>query len=186
MGTSPTDDAETKGVAVGAELRGASDVLLVAAVARRHRIALDEIFRRHVGAVYAIAHRLLKERAKAATVVHDVFVGFWTAPEEFDPLVESLRSHLLTQTFRIAGERQALDESAPGRACAPDPVVVHARLPVDDGTAMELACIPGSSYRDIAMYLGETEATVRARIRAQLMHLRSDRFAMGSASPPAT
>lgn len=170
---------------VGAELGDASDGLLAAAVERRHRIALDEIFRRHAGAVYAIARRLLEERDKAATVVHDVFVDFWTTPEQFDPRSESLRSHLLTQTFRVAGERQGSSGSAPGRACAPDPFVMDAGAPVDDSTAMELACLPGSSYRDIAMYLGETEATVRARIRAQLTRLRSDGFAMGSASPPS-
>ena len=139
-----------------------------------------------MGAVYAIARRLLNEPDKAASVVHDVFVGFWTAPEEFDPLLESLRSHLLTQTFRIAGERQVSGGSAPGRACVPDPVVMQAHLPVDDGSAMELACLQGSSYRDIAMYLGETEATVRAQIRAQLTQLHSDGFALGRASPPAT
>lgn len=152
---------------MGAELEDASESVLAATVARRHPVALEEIFRRHAGAVYAIARRLSDDPHEAAGVVHDVFVGFWTEPE-FDPGTDTLRMVLLARTYRVAAGRRVSGWSARSSLTRHD---CRAETHVD--AAVELACLPGSSYRDIAMFLGQTEATVRADIRAGLGQIRS-------------
>lgn len=142
----------------------ASDHLLLIAVARRDRGGLDEIYRRHAPAVYALARRLLEDRVAAQRVVHDVFVELWTTPESLDPERESLRSFLLAQTYRIAADNL---ESAHDRARG------WPSLSVEECEVLELACFPGCTYRDIAMLVGRTESAVRTSIRTGLRRIQS-------------
>ena len=62
----------------------ASDPSLVLAVARFDESALAELYRRHAGAVFALAKRVLWDQAMAEEVVQEVFLRFWGHPERFD------------------------------------------------------------------------------------------------------
>ena len=48
------------------QLQEASDAALVVSIARYHEDALAEVYRRHAGAVFALARRLLADRTLAA------------------------------------------------------------------------------------------------------------------------
>ena len=56
-------------------LQEASDGTLVLAIARYHEEALAEAYRRHGGAVFALARRLLAEQSLAEEVVQEVVPG---------------------------------------------------------------------------------------------------------------
>ncbi len=80
------------------ELADASDAALVLAIGRYRQEALAEAYRRHAGAVFGLARRLLSDQALAEEVVQEVFLRLWNQPERFDPDRGSLRSYLLAQT----------------------------------------------------------------------------------------
>src|ERR1700722_3031715 len=75
-----------------------SDAQLVTAVARYSEVALAEAYRRHGGAVYGLARRVLNSTAEAEDVTQEVFLRLWNQPDRFDPGRGSLRSFLLAQS----------------------------------------------------------------------------------------
>ena len=82
-----------------------SDAGLVVAISRYNQDALAEAYRRHAGAVFGLARRLLAEAAMAEEIVQEVFLRLWNTPDKFDPGRGSLRSYLLAQCH---GRREAL------------------------------------------------------------------------------
>src|SRR4029079_6492386 len=52
-------------------------------------------YRRHAGAVFGLALRLLWERALAEEMVQEIFLRLWEHPDRFDQTRGSLRSFLL-------------------------------------------------------------------------------------------
>ncbi len=172
------------------DLHDASDANLVMAIARYHEDALAEVYRRHAGATFGLAKRVLWDAALAEEVVQEVFLRLWSAPERFDPERGSLRSFLLAQTHGRAVD-QLRSESSRRRREARDArtavssgydlehevfdlaVAEHVRsalvdLPESQRRAIELAYFGGHSYREVATMLGEPEGTVKSRIRAGL------------------
>ena len=75
-----------------------SDATLVVAIGRYRQDALAEAYRRHAGAVYGLARRLLFEASLAEEVVQEVFLRLWNNPDRFDSDRGTLRSYLLAQT----------------------------------------------------------------------------------------
>ena len=67
-------------------------------IARYQSEALAEAYRRHAGAVFGLAKRLLGGKALAEEVVQEVFLRLWNDADRFDPDRGSLRSFLLTNT----------------------------------------------------------------------------------------
>ena len=67
------------------DLRAASDANLVVAIGRFRPEALEEAYRRHAGAAFGLAKRILGDRALAEEVVQEVFLRLWNDPERFDP-----------------------------------------------------------------------------------------------------
>lgn len=172
-----------------------SDAQLVVQVARYHQEALAEIYRRHGGAVLAMASRVLADRKDAEDVVQEVMVALWQAPDRFDPDRGSLRTYLVTRAHgravdivrsRVARQRR---EEVDARHTAnagydlelevSDLVVAEQvrraldGLSPDERTAIELAYFGGRSYREVAELLSEPEGTVKSRIRAGLRRMRS-------------
>ncbi len=172
------------------DLQGASDANLVMAIARYHEDALAEVYRRHAGALFGLAKRVLWDAALAEEVVQEVFLRLWSSPERFDPDRGSLRSFLLAQTHGRAvdqlrsessrRQREARDASTAATAgydleheVFDLAVAEHVRdalveLPEGQRRAIELAYFGGHSYREVATMLGEPEGTVKSRIRAGL------------------
>ncbi len=175
-------------------LTDVSDAALVVAIGRWHEDALAELFRRHAGAVFGLARRVLGDAVRAEEIVQEVFVRLWNQPERFDPERGSLRSFLLAQShgravdvLRSDSARREREESDARKAAEAGYDVerevwdlavaesvrkaVHT-LPEDGRRAIELAYFGGRTYREVAVALGAPEGTVKSRIRSGLKRLR--------------
>lgn len=178
------------------DLTATSDAALVVAIGRWHEDALAEAYRRHGGAVYSLARRVVRDDGMAEEVVQEVFLRLWTSPDRFDPERGSLRSWLLAQAhgrsidrLRSDGARRQREERDARRTAsagydlereAMDLVVadrvneVMDGLPPAEREALELAYFDGYTYREVAQILDTPEGTVKSRIRAGLKRLRTD------------
>ena len=178
------------------DLGAASDAALVVAIGRWREDALAEVYRRHAGAAYALARRLLNDNQLAEEVLQEVFLRLWNDPERFDPARGSLRAYLLAQTHgravdllrsetarRRREEREARE--APGFGDDIERQVIDltvsekvkevvAGLPTEERQAIELAYFGGHTYRQVAVLLEAPEGTVKSRIRSGLRRLRTD------------
>jgi RNA polymerase sigma-70 factor (ECF subfamily) len=182
-------------------LRDASDATLVVAIARYRQGALAEAYRRHAGAVYGLARRLLGSESLAEEVTQEVFLRLWNHPDRFEPGRGTLRSYLLAQThgrsvdvLRSEGARRRREErdaraTAEGGydlehevwdlATADQVRRALEALPLGERAAIELAYFGGHTYREVAVRLGEPEGTVKSRIRSGLKRLRGELVAVG-------
>jgi RNA polymerase sigma-70 factor, ECF subfamily len=178
-----------------------SDATLVVAIGRYRQDALAEAYRRHAGAVYGLARRLLFEASLAEEVVQEVFLRLWNNPDRFDSDRGTLRSYLLAQTHgrsvdllrsesarRTREERQARETAEAGYdvehevwdlATAEGVRTAMGRLPESERRAIQLAYFGGHTYRDVALMLNEPEGTVKSRIRSGLKRLRAELVAAG-------
>jgi RNA polymerase sigma-70 factor (ECF subfamily) len=184
------------------DLRQSSDAQLVVAIGRFRQDALAEAYRRHAGASFGLALRIVSSRPLAEEVVQEVFLRLWNEPEKFDSGRGTLRAFLLAQTHgrsvdlvRAESARRAREERDARRTAesgydlerevedlALGEHVREALGELSDGerAAIELAYFGGHSYREVASLLGEPEGTVKSRIRIGLRRLRESLVSSGA------
>ena len=172
----------------------ASDAQLVTSIGRYSEVALAEVYRRHGGAVYGLARRVLDNAAEAEDVTQEVFLRLWNTPDRFDPARGSLRSYLLAQSharsvdvIRSQNSRRARESSDAMKTAragydmqneAWDLTLAHqvsealATLPDDERRAIELAYFEGRTYVQVAEILNQPEGTVKSRIRNGMRRMR--------------
>lgn len=180
------------------------DAALVVAVGRYREDALAELYRRHAGAVLALARRVLGDRDRAEEVVQEVFLRLWRSPDTFDPQRGALRTYLLSQAHGRAidilrSETARRQREERGARAEPSPaydlerevweVTVAERvrgalgaLTAAERRAIELAYFGGRTYREVAAALGEPEGTIKSRIRSGLGRMRSELVEAGVAA----
>ena len=176
-------------------LEDVSDAALVLAIGRWRQDALAEAYRRHAGAAFALARRVLGDKERAEEVLQEVFLRLWHQPDRFDPGRGSLRSYLLAQThgravdlLRSETSRRRREEREARQTAESPPDIerevvdltvaervkdVVAALPVEERRAIELAYFGGHTYREVAVILEAPEGTVKSRIRSGLRRMRS-------------
>ncbi len=174
----------------------ASDAALVVSIGRYQQAALAEAYRRHAGAVFGLAKRLLNDHARAEEIVQEVFVRLWNDPNRYDPERGTLRSFLLAHTHgrsvdmiraessrRNREEKEARQQADAGYDLAHEvwdmALAGHVRealgaLQPGEREAIELAYFGGLTYQEAAEQLGEPEGTVKSRIRSGLKRLRNE------------
>jgi RNA polymerase sigma-70 factor, ECF subfamily len=172
-----------------------SDAQLVTSIARYSEVALAEVYRRHGGAVYGLARRVLSDATEAEDVTQEVFLRLWNEPDRYDPARGSLRSFLLAQSHARAvdavrstssrRQRESRDALRTARAAydlqhevwdlAMADQVGHAMdtLPEEERRAIELAYFDGHTYREVARLLQQPEGTVKSRIRNGMRRMRA-------------
>jgi RNA polymerase sigma-70 factor (ECF subfamily) len=175
--------------------REVSDAALVIAIGRYDQGALAEAYRRHAGAVFALAKRLLNDGAVAEEIVQEVYLRLWNRPEVFDPQRGSLRSYLLAQChgrsvdlLRSEMSRRRREERDARRTAQAGYDLEHEVVDLavadrvrgaldglhqNERRAIELAHLDGHTYREVAELLHEPEGTVKSRIRSGLRKMRS-------------
>jgi RNA polymerase sigma-70 factor (ECF subfamily) len=180
----------------GVDLVSASDAVVVVAISRYEPEALAEAYRRHAGAVFALARRLLVDVTLAEEVVQEVFLRLWNQPERFDHERGSLRSFLLAQCHgrsvdllraetsrrrredrdvrRTAESGYDLEHEVVDLAIADHVQQALTTLPDAEREAIALAYFGGHTYREVAELLDQPEGTVKSRIRTGLQRLRTE------------
>ncbi len=170
------------------------DGALVVSIGRWDERALEEAYRRHGGAVYGLARRVLRDDALAEEITQEIFVRLWNEPERFDPERGSLRAFLLAQSHRRAvdvvrseearkkrEQREAestiadddgLDREVFDLNMAENVKDALAGLPDRERVPIELAYYGGRTYREVAAELDTPEGTIKSRIRSGLAKLR--------------
>lgn len=183
------------------QLHDASDASLVVSIGRYHDEALAEIYRRHAGAVFALARRLLSDRTLAEEIVQEVFLRLWNDPDRYDPDRGSLRSYLLAHChgrsvdlIRAESSRRRREEKELTLAAEAGYDLEHEvwdiavadrvkgvlrGLPEGEREAILLAYFGGHTYREVADLLDTPEGTIKSRIRAGLQRMRGDLSGVG-------
>lgn len=176
------------------DISGASDAQLVTLIARFNEVALAEVYRRHGGAVFGLARRVLNGAGEAEDVTQEIFLRLWNEPERFDASRGALRNFLLTQsharsveTIRTLSARRRREVNDAQRTArsgydmqheAWDVVLAEevkralSELPVEERRAIELAYFEGHTYVKVAELLNEPEGTVKSRIRNGMRRMR--------------
>lgn len=174
---------------------------LVAQAAAGDERALAALYDRYGVLIYAVAYRIVGQRADAEEVVIEAFAQAWRDAARFDGRRGSVAAWLTTiarsralDLVRARGRRervaeiatQADDHSMPGMSGAqPDPSDSveeierrhHVQLALEllspgQRQAIELAYFEGLSQSEIAERLGEPLGTVKTRMRLGMQKLR--------------
>jgi RNA polymerase sigma-70 factor (ECF subfamily) len=188
-----------------ADLEHLADPALVAALCGGNEAALAEVYRRHGGAVWAVAQRVCRRQDLAEEVCQVVFTDLWSHPDRYDPERGTLRAWLVTRgrgravdavrseaSRRRRADREARLAPAGGASEDVEAALDTAGLgdavrraldglPRHQREAVMLTYFGGHTFREAARVLGAPEGTVKSRIRLALGTLRRELAAEGLA-----
>ena len=171
---------------------------LMARVAKRERVAFEQLYDRYSNILYATAMKFLREDADAQDVVQDVFIQIWDKAKLYDPAkgkpltwaltltrnrsIDRIRAIQRRTRLRDDFEKETVaDESAGIRealsgvdASEKNQILRDAvqRLSPEQRKVIELAFFGGLTQNEVANRLGEPLGTVKARARRGLMKLK--------------
>jgi RNA polymerase sigma-70 factor (ECF subfamily) len=169
-----------------------ADAALVARMARGDRAALSALYSRHAPKLLALMLQILRDRAEAEDVLHDVFLEAWRKAATYSPERGTVGAWLTLRARSRAIDRR---RSAPRARAVPleafgadgpiDPSVDPARIrdhrrlskaftvmTPDEQEVIVLGYFEGLSSSEIAEKVGAPIGTVKSRTRSGLQKLR--------------
>ena len=157
--------------------------------------ALESLYARHGGLIYALALRIVADPELAREVLQDTFLRCWNRCEAYDAARGRLVSWLVSIARHRAidllrsrphqarlREREALTEIRPeaGPSEATHAVALRRAiagalqaLPVAQRQAIEMAYFGGQTQAEIASALGQPLGTIKSRTREAMERLRA-------------
>jgi RNA polymerase sigma factor (sigma-70 family) len=195
MEVSP-DDRAPRPLRRGADIKKASDEVLVASMSGGDDRAAEVFVRRHEGRVFGIALAITGDRATAEDVAQEAFVRAWRHAAVFDPRRASATAWLSTIARNLAIDALRLRRSTPvdpddaiwslvdEKGSAPAARVEHndamdrvrtalRAVPVDQRRALVRSAFYGQSATEIAELESIPVGTAKSRIRLGLSRVRS-------------
>jgi RNA polymerase sigma-70 factor (ECF subfamily) len=188
-------NARTRLTMSDGQRRAATDADLARAIGDGDEACLEELYSRYGGPCFALARRVLRDRAMAEEIVQEIFVRLWREPQRFDPGRGTMRAFLFAQVhgrsvdlLRAETARRAREERDAIRTphvpvdLEREVAELHegeairravATLGEGERQAIELAYFGGHTYREVAALLDEPEGTVKSRIRSGMLRLRA-------------
>lgn len=178
----------------------ATDADLLRRIADGDALAVAELYDRHSSMLFALALRIVRDRAEAEDVVHDSFMQVGERAGQYVPergavgawLVTLVRNLSIDRTRRrdrrgaIARDVLAHDPDAAVAAQASDPETnvagagerarvrrALAQLPEVQRTTLEIAFFEGLTYAEIAEREGVPLGTIKSRAARALAALRA-------------
>ena len=173
------------------------DQELIVRLRAQDQSALNLLYERYSGVVYALALRIIGQSADAEDIVVDSFWQVWQQAANYDVSRGQLRGWIVTIARSRALDRLRVIRRAPTvdseeadnarRVLASDDnpeqetweaeqsAIVGAALaalPKEQREALELAYYQGLSQSEVAARLGEPLGTIKTRIRLGMMKLR--------------
>jgi RNA polymerase sigma-70 factor, ECF subfamily len=168
-----------------------ADLVIVTGLKTGDQRAMADLYDRYSSVVYAVALRVLGDTGAAEDVLQEVFLQLWRNPGAFDAARGSLGCWLavIARNRAIDSLRKRRPETdiedvvlsvAPDlaadveRARAAEKVrgIMGAMAPAQR-SALEMAYWEGMSHSEIAEKTGEPLGTIKTRIRAGLIALRT-------------
>ena len=171
------------------------EIELIGRVAAGEEAALEELYHRYSGPLYALAVQVALTDRFAQEVVQDVFLTLWRQAGRYDPERGAVSSWLFALTRNKAIDllrrenvpTRRTGEIDPELAASGEEVdevawqgirrehVLHAltQLPEAQRTTVELAFLGGLTHVEIAERLSIPLGTTKTRIRSGLLRMRS-------------
>jgi RNA polymerase sigma-70 factor (ECF subfamily) len=164
---------------------------LVKLLREKDRAGFDYLYENYSGALYTVILNIVNDRELAADVLQDSFVKIWKQVSGYDPDKGRLYTWMMricrnsaidvvrSRDFRNTRQNVALEESVYGTV-ATEMKVEHIgirkwidKLREEQRIPLTMSYLEGFTHPEIAQKLGLPEGTVKTRIRAGLIQLRS-------------
>ena len=167
--------------------------LLLSRIALKDRTAFDVLYARTSGTLFAVAVRIMKNRAEAEDVLQEVFIRVWGRAQSFRPGQAKAMSWLIAITRNLCIDRQRLKrapvvpiemaEEIPDIQPTPEAAAATAQdreriatcleqLEKNRAEAVRAAYVEGYSYQDLAERFDTPLNTIRTWLRRSLLRLR--------------
>lgn len=182
-----------------------ADAAVMARLAAGDQRALADLYDRYASLLLGLGVKLLRDKAEAEDVLHDVFVEVWKRARDFDVERGSVRAWLALRmrsrcldklkSPRLARRTSFDDSEAARREATPqNPLLKLERervraalntLSDDHRVVVELAYFHGLSTNEIATRVGVAQGTVKSRLFAarerlhQALHSEDGLSALG-------
>jgi RNA polymerase sigma-70 factor (ECF subfamily) len=172
-----------------------TDSELILGVIKRERRAFDLFYERYAQIIFNLCVRILKDEAEAQDVLQEIFLQIWREAERFDASRASVKTWLFTiarsrsldryrsrktVTSRLEDNAEDQIQQIPGKEDLQSKSVMQqyvgsalSRLSKEQRLVLELSYYEGLTQEEIAARLNEPLGTIKSRIRAALMKLRS-------------
>ena len=177
----------------------ASDVALLARIAKREQTAVGELYDKHSSFLYTLILRIVRERAEAEDTLQEVFLRVWDKADQYNELlgtpmvwmtriarnlsIDKLRSKL-GQARKIEDDLDVHEElSSDERSSNPEFVTALSQqqtfvanamssLPKEQRILIEFAYFQGYTQSELADHFRLPLGTVKTRMRTGMMTLR--------------